>query len=290
MFWLLVSILTNSALLLILKSFSRFGVNTLHGIVVNYITAGGLGLLIFGMPVSLSEIPAQEWAWMPPVLGLLFISIFRLIAMTAQEMGIATATVANKMSLVIPVAFSLFFFHEKLSALQFTGMGLTLLAVYLTSVPAANGEEKSKRKIWLPVFVFIGSGIIDAIINYAGKNNVSVAHLPFFISLAFLSAFVIGILIVGWQVIFKKEKIQGKSILAGIVLGIPNYFSIYGITRALESDFMPGAALYPVNNIGIVLVSALCGLLIFREKLSKLNWLGIGISVAAIALIAFGKS
>lgn len=289
MVWLLLSILTNSALLLILKSFSKYGVNTFHGIVVNYITAGGLGLLIFGMPVAANEIPQQEWAWMPPVLGLLFISIFRLIAMTAQEMGVATATVANKMSVVIPVAFALIFLNEDLTFIQYFGMGFTLVAVYLTALPASGTEQKHARKFWLPALVFIGSGIIDAIINYAGQHSVPSAHIPFFISLSFLSAFVIGLLIMIWQVFIKNEKVAMKSVLGGIVLGIPNYFSIYGIARALESDFLPSTALYPVNNIGIVLVSAIGALLIFREKLSKLNWLGIGISVAAIALMAFGK-
>lgn len=290
MIWLALSILTNSILLLILKAFSRYGVNTLHGIVVNYITAGGLGLLIFGMPVAADQIPAQEWSWMPPVLGLLFITIFRLIAMTAQEMGIAAATVANKMSLVIPVAFALLFLNEQLSVIQFAGMGLTLVAVYLTSKPAAKGEAKQARKFWLPLLVFIGSGLIDAIINYAGKSGVPEAHIPFFISLSFLSAFVIGLLIVIWQIFIKNEKLKMKSVLGGILLGILNYFSIYGIARAVESGFMPGAALYPVNNIGIVLVSTIGALLIFREKLSAFNWLGIGISVIAIALIAFGKN
>jgi multidrug transporter EmrE-like cation transporter len=40
--------------------------------------------------------------------------------------------------------------------------------------------------------------------------------------------------------------------------------------------------------MGIVLFSTVAGYLMFKEKLTKLNWLGIVISIAAIALIAYG--
>jgi len=39
--------------------------------------------------------------------------------------------------------------------------------------------------------------------------------------------------------------------------------------------------------MGIVALSAIAALLIFKEKFSKTNWLGILLSLGAIALIAF---
>lgn len=287
MAWLLLSILTNSALLLILKGFTRFGVNTLQGIVVNYVTAGSLGLLLGGIPVSFSSVLHTNWIWIPPVLGMLFISVFFLIARTAQTMGVSVATVANKMSVVMPVAAALIFYHEHFSIIQVIGMALTLVAVYLTAMPAKSEGPKAENKFWLPALVFIGSGIIDSLVNEA-KHKVSDELLSFFISLCFLSAFVIGISIVTGRIIIKKEKFAGKSILAGILLGIPNYFSIYGIAKALGSNFLPGSALYPLNNMGIVLASAAGAFFLFREKLSIPNWIGIALSVSAISLIAFG--
>jgi len=40
--------------------------------------------------------------------------------------------------------------------------------------------------------------------------------------------------------------------------------------------------------MGIVLFSTVAAWIFFRERLSKLNWLGIILSIAAIAFIAFG--
>ncbi len=292
MIWLLISILTNSGLLLILKSFTKFKVNTFQAIVVNHLTAGTIGLLLSGMPIPANCILSQKWIWVAPLLGALFISIFVLIAKTAQTIGVSVATVANKMSLVIPVLVAIVFYHESATALKIIGLVIAILSVYFTSLPPEKktANQKIDFKYFLfPALIFIGSGVIDAIVNHAQLKLVPAAHLPIFISFCFFSAALIGISIIIFRAIKFKEKFESKSLVAGVLLGIPNYFSIYGITKALGSNIMESSALYPVNNMGIVAVSAIGALLIFKEKFSNVNWLGILLSLGSIALIAFGN-
>lgn len=288
MYWLLLSIITNSILLLLLKAFARFGVNTLQAIVVNYFVAGSVGLFVTHTRLMPGELLQQPYAWVPPTLGLLFISIFLLIARTAQTIGVSVATVANKMSVVIPVVAALLLYDESIGLWKIVGLLLAIAAVYFTSVPKEKQPHKAGAHFWLPAIVFLGSGAIDALVNHAKTRLVPDAHLAFFLSACFLCAGMLGICIAGYRVVAKKERIEGKNVLAGIVLGIPNYFSIYGMTRALGSNLMESSALYPVNNMGIVAVSAVSAWIIFKEKLSVVNWLGIVLSIAAIALIAFG--
>ncbi|CAN5242210.1 EamA/RhaT family transporter [soil metagenome] len=290
MIWLLLSIFTNTVLLLILKSFRKFGVNTLQAIVVNYFVAGSIGILLSGIPVSISEIPHLPWSWVPLILGILFISIFFLLAKTAQTVGVSVATVANKMSLVIPVLAAIIFYHESANAIKITGLVIAILSVYLTSLPSEKETENKKSFLsyfWMPALIFIGSGLIDALINHAKMKLVPDEHLSFFISLCFFCAGIIGISIVLYRIFRLKEKFMAKSVLAGILLGLPNYFSIYGITRALGSNIMESSALYPINNMGIVALSAIAALLIFKEKFSITNWIGILLSLGAIAMITF---
>jgi drug/metabolite transporter (DMT)-like permease len=115
---------------------------------------------------------------------------------------------------------------------------------------------------------------------------VSDAHLSFFLSMCFLCAFTVGSIVVISRTVLYKERISWRSIAGGIILGIPNYFSIYGVTRALGSNVVPSAALYPINNIGMVLLAAISAMLLFGEKLSRVNWIGLAMAVAAIALMA----
>ena len=79
----------------------------------------------------------------------------------------------------------------------------------------------------------------------------------------------------------------GRVHYAGLVLGLPNYFSIYLIMRAISDNVLQSSVLYPVVNVGVVLGSTLCAFFFFSEKLSLTNWLGIALSIAAIALITF---
>jgi len=288
MFWLILSIVTNTILILILKSFPKFGIVTLHGIVVNYFVAGTIGIILAGVPFPIAEIPQQPWSWVPLILGALFCSIFLLIAKTAQNVGVSVATVANKMSVVIPVLIAIYFYGESVTFWKIGGLIIAIVAVYLTSVPTSENKFNSKGKLWMPCLIFIGSGIIDAIVNHAKRNNfVPDEQIPFFISLSFLTAGIIGLSTIVYQWLRFGEKFQYKSILAGIVLGIPNYFSIYGITRALGSKVMESSALFPVNNMGVVALAALAAMLFYKEKFSTLNWLGIVLALGAILLIAF---
>lgn len=287
MIWLLISILTNTLLLLILKGFEKYGVNTLHGIVVNYFVAATTGICLKGIPAWQTLLDgAGDYLWIPFTLGFLFISIFFTLARTAQLAGISVATVANKMSVVIPVIVAVMLYNESLGWIKVCGIVAALVAVWLTS-KKQDGAEFSFRMLLWPVVIFIGSGIIDAMVNHLQRGVPDKTLVPFLLSLAFLSALTVGICVISYRAVKLNERVSGKSILGGIILGIPNYFSIFAVTKALDENIMETSALYPVNNMGIVICSAVGALIVFKEKLAVINWIGILISVGAIALIAF---
>ena len=137
--------------------------------------------------------------------------------------------------------------------------------------------------------IFAGSGSIDTMMKYMQHNYVSENESAAFAMVIFMSAAFFGII---WMLIAQRDRFRNfnqKSIIGGIALGIPNFCSIYFLMMALEKSGMQSSVLYPVNNMGIVVLSALFGILIFREKLSIINVLGIILAVGAIALIAFSK-
>ena len=108
-----------------------------------------------------------------------------------------------------------------------------------------------------------------------------------FISTIFGTAGLLGLGVVLGQFFMKKAQFSWKNVAAGIALGVPNYGSILFIFLALESG-VEGSVFFPANNVGIIVASALLAVLFFREKLSRLNWLGVGLAVLAIVLISIG--
>lgn len=286
MLYLAIGILCNVLLLIILKAFSRFGIPSLQGIVVNYFVAGTTALFFIGDSFTYTEVVHSGWIKASLLLGFLFISIFYLISLTAQRISISVASVANKMSVVIPVCVAFMLYGDSITVFKITGIVLALASVYLTTQTTGNSTDTGRKEIILPLLVFVGSGIIDAIVNYTNKRLI---HSPkedaLFTSAGFYIAGIIGVVCLVYMIIIKKEKFVLKSIPAGICLGVPNFFSIYFILKALSTNVLESSQLYPVANIFIVLLSAFGGVFLFREKLSKTNIIGIGLSVLAIILI-----
>ena len=83
-----------------------------------------------------------------------------------------------------------------------------------------------------------------------------------------------------------KQKLAFKNVLGGLILGIPNYGSIYFLLKTLNNENWDSSIVFPVNNIGIVCLSVLFALLIFKEKLSKANYLGLTLAILSIVLMA----
>lgn len=290
MLYIISTILISVLLLVIFKLFQVFHVNSFVAIIINYIAATITGILFLNTPVNLHEIINADWFKISLPLGAVFISIFYLISQTAQRIGIATASVANKMSVVIPVLFSIFYLHENLSLIKLCGIFLALIAVYLSTTASENNPQL-KKLIWLPILVFIGSGLIDTTINIANTFYVKTKQDSALFSIStFASAFCIGFLIVIYQLSQKKlavnQLLNFKNIFGGIALGIPNYFSIYFIFKSLDTKLLSSAQLFPVLNLCNVALAAIIGWLAFKEKLSVLNVTGIILALISIILIA----
>lgn len=286
MLYLAIGILCNVILLVIIKSFEKFKVPTLQGIVVNYFVAGSIALFFVNEPFTLNEVVHSSYFPISLLMGTLFLGVFYLISLTAQKINIAVATVANKMSVVMPVIIAFMYYGDKVTALKIIAIIVALVSVYLTTKSNNKAATKDKSFLLLPVLVFIGSGIIDTLVNYANKRLLTTPKdNALFPAFGFFVAGTIGIVWLCYLLFVKKEKFVPRSIIAGILLAIPNFFSIYFILKALSSNVLESSQLYPVANVFILVLSALAGVVLFKDKLSKINAIGILLSVVAIALI-----
>jgi len=284
--YLLFSILAATMIFVIFKLFSRYKINTLHAIVVNYIVACFVGFIAFDGIIIAAEIPHFSWFYYTLGLGILFIVVFNLIALTTQRSGLSVVAVATKMSLAIPIVFGLLYYKEHLGIFNGLGILLALMAVYLTSVKNSKGLMVQKKNLVLPLLVFLGGGIIDTSIKFLEESFVAENDVPLFSATIFGSAACVGILVLVFQIINGKFKFQFKDILGGILLGVPNYFSIFFLVKALRSGILESSGIFTVNNVGVVLISTMAGILLFKEKLLPKNWLGIILAVLSIFFVA----
>ncbi|WP_422079753.1 GRP family sugar transporter [Ulvibacterium sp.] len=285
MFYLALSILFSSLIFVIFKLFSVHKVHTLYAIIVNYMVAFVVGVLFYKGRVTLGEVPQKSWFWGTLVLGCLFIVVFNLMAATAQRVGVSVASVATKMSLVIPVLFGVLVYREHLSPLQVTGIVLALAAVYFASVKGKS-VSLGRASLWLPILVFLGSGIIDTSLKYVQETHIETDEFPLFSATVFGAAAMVGVLLLVSKRFKEPLNLGVKDILGGIALGIPNYFSIYYLLHALQHPSLSSAAVFTINNVAIVMFSTLLGIALFKEHISPKNWGGIALAVVSIVLVA----
>lgn len=286
MIYLIVSVLISSLIFVIFKLFEVYKINTLQAIVVNYITAAATGFLVYDGNITLTDIPRTSWFLGTVFLGFLFISVFNLMALTSQQNGLSVASVAGKMSVVIPVIFGVWAYKESVHLPKIIGIVLALVAVYLTAIKE-KGISKNKNSLLFPFLLFIGSGVIDAAIKYFETKHLPEGGIPIFSATIFGIAAITGIILLSIKAIQGKLQINLKNVIAGVCLGIPNYYSIYFLLKALNTEGLESSTLFTINNVGIVMLTTLFGLLLFKEKLIPKNWYGIALAIVSIVIISF---
>lgn len=291
----LVALALSASLFLIFRSFQKFRIHTFQAIVFNYWTCVLTALVYLGDFSALQHISWENlWVKVPLGLGLLFISTFYLMGYVAQNISVAASSVASKISLIIPVIVNLFFFkHEQtFDWLNYVGLALVFLAIFLTSYRTKSVQNTSNtnflKSFMLIIAIFLMSGAIDTSINWVSSISATdKTSQALFSMLIFAVAGVVGILILVRQVLAKQTKITLPNILAGVVLGVVNYFSVIFMMISLQKEFAGnGAFFFPLFNIAIIVLSTFLAILLFKEKLNNANRLGILVAILAILAMA----
>ena len=285
MIYLLLSVVFSTSLFVIFKYFDSYKIDTLKAIVVNYMVALTLGFTLAESSISITGIMHQPWVFGALALGVLFVSIFFVMALTAQQNGVSVVSVAGKMSVVVPIIFGVYLYGESLGMFKIAGILIALIAVYLASVKE-EGKKHEKAGLLLPVILFLGSGTIDTTLKYVQKMYVAENDVELFSGSLFGFAAFFGVLILLIKTIRKPAPFGLKNLIAGIVLGVPNYYSIVFLIKALQTKGFESSTLFTINNVSIVIVSTLVGFLLFKEKFSLKNKIGILLAVLGIVLVA----
>jgi drug/metabolite transporter (DMT)-like permease len=274
------------------KLFSRFGINTFNAIVINYTVCLLLGSILdpeMTWPFSGTVIRAP-WFKYDILLGFLFIIGFNLTANSIQRAGITLTTLIQRMSLILTVSFTVILFHEHFGWLEFAGLLLAISAIIAINQKTSFlslSFSGSFPVILVAVLVF--SAAIEILLFYVEKTGAVGQQQLAFTTHGFGVAAILGWLALGITFFKGTFKFTRKDILAGILLGLPNFFSIFLILRMLNMGWQ-GSIMYPMINISVLLLSTFAAVFIFKERLNRLNWIGIGFACMAILVIAYAHN
>ena len=284
---LIITIVTFSSMVLLFKYFEIIKINNLQAITANYFTAGILSLLNLSFNIRLSEciiLIHPLFFGFSLIIGLLFVITFNFYAKASQNIGITASTIANKMSMIIPIIVGFLFLNEEFTINKFIGISLALIAIYLSSL--GNGKIKiNKNHLILLTLLFVGQGTADAVLNWSQKFLINDQNMNLFFGSIFLFAGFFGLFFVFFKMKNYKMKIKFHNISWGIALGIPNYITLLYFIKSLKSERFLSSEIFPIINIGVIVVCTTFSIILFKERVTIYNWLGLGLGIFSILII-----
>jgi drug/metabolite transporter (DMT)-like permease len=284
--YLILSICCSSIIITTFKMLERNKIPVFPVIVMNYVVASALGFAVARPYPSLNSILTSEWLIFASVIGFLFIVMFQFVGYAVPKIGLGVTGISARMGVVLPILFSIIFYHEQLGFLKISGITLALLALFFIVYQKNSFKTKSKY-LFYPLLLFLGSGIADTFVKYAQQEFVSDELLPFFSTMIFFVSLIVGLIIN----VFRKESLfrnlNLKIIAWSVMLGTVNLGSIFFLLNALKKSNLDSSIVFGINHLSIISLVVLSGIVFFKEKLTKTNWLGIAFAFLAIIILTY---
>ncbi|TWR26637.1 DMT family transporter [Mucilaginibacter achroorhodeus] len=284
MLYVFLSVCCSVIVSVLLKVARRYSIDVFQAITWNY----GMAILLtwfffkpnFGT-FEIKQAPVSVYI----AVGILLPLIFWIMAKSVRLAGIVRTDVAQRLSLFISLfaAFLLFGDQFNLARLACFSVGF---AAILCSIPwqkqTANRKVLSNAWIYL-ICVFIGFGAIDILFKKVAASTA----VPYTTSLFFIYAlsFVIALISLAVKVISGKTRVHWAHIMFGLILGVANFGNILFYLKAHKALSTSPSLVFSAMNIGVISVGALVGLVVFHERLSKLNKLGLALAIISIIMI-----
>ena len=279
MFNLIIAVLCSVAVSVLLKVARKRHIEIQQAIAFNYIVALSLSWFLLKPDFKGLEftdfIAQSENTPIFLALGILLPSVFIIMSKAVEFAGIVRSDAAQRLSLFLPILAAFLIFHETLSQSKVVGIVLAFVGLFcLLSKPNQQSAVDFRGVLGL-VGVWFGYGIIDILFKQVAKSG---GAFPTTLFIAFSLAACIMFI----YLLFKRTQWNVASFVGGIILGVLNFFNILFYIKAHQSFGSNPTLVFAGMNIGVICLGTITGALIFKEKISKINWLGIVFSLCAI--------
>ena len=276
---LIIAVLCSVAVSVLLKVARKRNIVIQQAIAFNYIVALSLSWFLLKPDFKGLEftdfIAQSENTPIFLALGILLPSVFIIMSKAVEFAGIVRSDAAQRLSLFLPILAAFLIFHETLSQSKAIGIVLAFVGLFcLLSKPNQQSAVDFRGVLGL-VGVWFGYGVIDILFKQIAKSG---GAFPTTLFIAFSLAACIMFI----YLLFKRTQWNVASFVGGIILGVLNFFNILFYIKAHQSFGSNPTLVFAGMNIGVICLGTITGALIFKEKISKVNWLGIAFSLCAI--------
>ncbi len=274
--FLLLAILSSSMISIIMRLSSTRISAKLSMLAVNYLICALLGAVYAGFDLVKPEAAGfSVTLWLGLLSGVLYLLGFVAFQANTRKHGIVLTSVFSKLGLLVPMVVSLVLFREVPSLPQMAGFCVAVLAIVL--INWEKGGTARGFGVGLIVMLLFNGGadVMSKVYEVYGTAALSEQFL--FYTFATALALCLGL------VVYKKERPGWRELLFGTAIGIPNFFSAKFLLLALTK--LPAVVVFPSFSIATMLIVTLSGILVFRERLRKTQWVALIAIIGALFLL-----
>lgn len=285
MIYVLASAICSVLVSVLLKLARRFGLDVGQMVAWNYVAACALATLLLRPSLQPLRMAGAPWFALAG-LGVLLPVIFVALGASVRHAGIVRSDTAQRLSLLLSLLAAFALFGERLDAAKVLGCALGLLALLGMVRRAEHGPDAGGAAGWCwPLLVFVGFGAIDVLFK-----RVAAAGVPLGTSLLamFALALLVAFALAAWQRLRGGARFGLRNLLGGLLLGLLNFGNILFYLRAHRTLPQHPALVFASMNLGVVVLGALAGTLLFRERLSRINLAALLLALLAIGLLTRG--
>lgn len=281
MHFLIFSIICSVAVSVLLKVARGRGIAVEQAIAVNYAVAAACTVYFLKPEIGRWQDYAVAWPLFL-ALGVLLPGVFVIMARAVDAAGIVKSDAAQRLSLFLPIAAAFLLFGETLTANKIIGIALAFAALLALLYKGGGGGGRSgggRQALYL-LGVWLGYGVIDILFKQLAKSGQGFAAI-------LLAAFVLaGVLISAW-LLLRGTRWNRAGIAGGLLLGCLNFGNILFYIRAHQAFGSNPTLVFAGMNLGVITLGTLVGAVLFKERISRTNALGIVLALAAIVCLFY---
>lgn len=275
---LILAILCSAGVSIFMRASEKYCKGQYGILLINYIVCVISGLAVTGKNLgSVGEQGSGIAMGFGVVTGLLYFGSFVLLQWNVRKNGVILSSTMMKLGVIVPSVLAVVWFREQPGWEQIAGFVLAIAAILMINLDK-NKVKGTQTYMVALVLLLLGGGLGDSMAKFYdvyGRDEFG----SFFLMLSFL---VSGLFSAG-LVIRNKECITRNELLYGILIGIPNYFSARFLLWALAE--IPAVIAYPTYSIAAMALIGVAGIVIFREKLTKKQWVAYLMVILAVGLL-----
>lgn len=223
-----------------------------------------------------------------------FSLLYQILYVIALSMGRMTLTVIiNNFGMLIPMIVSIIFLGDDFTLLIGIGAALALLSLCLTVVNNSKKGKESKNSVegavWLvmALLVFFTNGLASVAQKLYTARAGEDFQLFEFVCIAYMIAAVEAFVI--FAVLAPTDRKKGiKLVSKSTVLigcGVGAALGVFQCVNTFAMSLIPAPIYYPAYNCGTALLLALIGAVLFKERFTVRQYVGIAIGVLAILIL-----